>query len=388
MNDMPIIMLALVLFTAALSPARAADPKAKVIPDAVARQVVAHYTQTVRESYADAVAAAHALRVAVDSFARAPGEDSLRAAREAWKKARDAYSPTEAFRFYGGPIDHPQTGPEALINAWPIDEAYLDYVQGNAQAGIINHPREYPQITKELLVSLNEKGGEKNVSTGFHAVEFLLWGQDRSAKGPGERPYTDYVVDKTPHAARRAQTLRLLAELLESDLTRVAEQWKPGAANDYSAELSGAPLAESLRRIYTGVVSLSIDEMAGERMTVPLEKSDQENEQDCFSDYTARDLASNQAGIRRVYYGDAKGPGLEAVVKAIDPRLAARTDARLKATDRAIAALQKQSFDRVIAAKESSTDRKAARRAIAALEEQARTLAKSGLEMDLPLNIQ
>ena len=49
------------------------------------------------------------------------------------------YSPTEVFRFYGGPIDD-DNGPEGLLNAWPLDEVFIDYVLGNPDAGIINDP--------------------------------------------------------------------------------------------------------------------------------------------------------------------------------------------------------------------------------------------------------
>ena len=79
-------------------------------------------------------------------------------------------------------------GPEGLINAWPLDEAYIDYVEGDPAAGVVNDPDTYPTIDAELLTSLNEQGGEANISTGWHAIEFLLWGQDLSTDGPGDAP--------------------------------------------------------------------------------------------------------------------------------------------------------------------------------------------------------
>ena len=72
-----------------------------------------------------------------------------------------------------------------MINAWPMAEAYIDYVEGDPEAGIINNPDEFPQITAELIESLNEEGAEENISAGWHAIEFLLWSQDMNEVGPG-----------------------------------------------------------------------------------------------------------------------------------------------------------------------------------------------------------
>ena len=72
-------------------------------------------------------------------------------ARKAWLAAREPYGQTEAFRFYGGPIDDAK-GPEGRINAWPLDEAYIDSVKGKAGSGIINN-RKIP-LTKAKLASL------------------------------------------------------------------------------------------------------------------------------------------------------------------------------------------------------------------------------------------
>ena len=67
------------------------------------------------------------------------GRDSraLADARDAWTTGISVFSQTEVFRFYGGPIDAPDTGPEGRINAWPLDEAYLDYVEGQPEAGLV-----------------------------------------------------------------------------------------------------------------------------------------------------------------------------------------------------------------------------------------------------------
>ena len=115
----------------------------------------------VHAAYEDSLAAARNMQQAIAAFTAAPSTESQAAARKAWLAAREVYGQTEAFRFYGGPIDS-ANGPEARINAWPMDEAYVDYVEGKANAGLINS-RKQP-ISKKALAALNERGGEENIA--------------------------------------------------------------------------------------------------------------------------------------------------------------------------------------------------------------------------------
>ena len=140
--------------------------------------------------------------MAIDRFIDEPTPAHLEAAKRLWLRARDDYGLTEVFRFYDGPIDNPEDGPEGLINAWPLDEAYIDYVEGHPNAGIINKPGGFPVINAELLMSLNEQGGEENVSTGWHAIEPLLWGQDLNKDDPGDRPIEDYTTNAQCRSSR------------------------------------------------------------------------------------------------------------------------------------------------------------------------------------------
>ena len=192
--------------------------------------VIDGYTAIVRAGYDDTLATARALKTAVDAFVAAPSPATLEAARTAWKAAREPYGQTEAFRFYDGPIDDPDTGPEGRINSWPLDEVYIDYVEGNATGGIINDPAMFPTLTKQAIADQNAVGGEENISTGYHAIEFLLWGQDMDPNGPGARPYTDYVTGGAANHDRRGQYLKLVAELLVDDLQAVVDAWEPDAA--------------------------------------------------------------------------------------------------------------------------------------------------------------
>lgn len=305
------------------------------------RDVLTHYAELVHASYADSAAAARTLKLAIDAFTRAPSEDGLREARARWLAARDWYGQTEAFRFYGGPIDG-EDGPEGRINAWPMDEAYVDGVAGNPTAGIIND--RTLKLDTETLVGMNEKDGEENISTGWHAIEFLLWGQDLNADGPGQRAWTDFVDGEAPNADRRRAYLKLVTELLVADLESLAEAWARGTKN-YRADFVSDPA--SLTKMISALGILSRAELAGERIEVALDSQSQEDEHSCFSDNTHRDIVANALGIRNVWRGEfvrsdgslLVGPSLHALVANKDKALADRVDADMSASLKAAEAI-------------------------------------------------
>ncbi len=275
-------------------------------------EVVEHYADGVFASYQASVDSATKMGDDIEAFLDAPTEETLDTARKAWLTARPDYGVTEAFRFYGGPIDDEESGPEGQLNAWPMDEAYVDYVEGDGEAGIINDPDDYPTLDADTLASLNEAGGETNVSTGWHAIEFLLWGQDLSEDGPGERPVTDYT--NAPNADRRSEYLASATQLLLTDLQDVADAWDPDGDDNFRVKFLALPTDEALTNIVTGVGELSRGELAGERMSVAYTERSEEDEHSCFSDNTTEDIVANAQGVANVVTGDypggVTGPGL------------------------------------------------------------------------------
>lgn len=268
------------------------------------------YASIVFAGYEDSYNEAVKLQTAINAFVDNPTQAGLDACKAAWKSAREPYGQTEAFRFSGGPIDD-EDGPEGMLNAWPLDENYIDYVTGMAMAGVINDPSTYPTIDKALLESLNEKGGEANISAGYHAIEFLLWGQDdpnTALLTPGNRPYTDYLTTggTAANQARRGEYLRAAAELLVADLASVKNEWDPNNSGNYRADFLAMNSDKALQNILTGIGTLSKSELAGERIFVALDNQDQEDEHSCFSDNTHRDIILNAQGIRNVYLGEYK----------------------------------------------------------------------------------
>ena len=373
------IMLLLFLLTVCgtETPASTAIPEPNV--DSVKRDVVANYADGVYSLYSKSLTSATDMDRAIDLFLSDPTASSLEAAKRAWLNARDDYGPTEAFRFYGGPIDNEENGPEGLLNAWPMDESYVDYVEGNANAGIINNPAEFPTINASLIESLNEEGGEQNVSTGWHAIEFLLWGQDLNEAGPGSRPLEDYTSD--PNAARRAAYLAAASDLLLVHLQQMVNAWAPGDSGNYRAEFLALDSDAALANIITGIGELSRGELAGERMTVAYEERSQEDEHSCFSDNTTADIVGNARGIQMVFsgkYGAVSGPGVEALVAITNPELAGQLAMEI---DRSVALAEviPSPFDLHLRDSIANNDpgREAVLRTIISLEQQTDTIVSA-----------
>ncbi|HEY6642012.1 imelysin family protein [Povalibacter sp.] len=370
-------------------------------PDDPRRPVIATYASIAHATYEDTLLATRALDQAVDRLLAQPSPETLDAARQRWREARVPYSYSEAFRFYAGPIDA-EGGPEPQMNGWPLDENHIDAVQKdvyNAAPGldIIGNAKAFPEITPELIAAQNEAGGEKNIASGWHAIEFLLWGQDRNdpPESAGQRSHTDFVPTGDPAtdvAARRGQYLKAATTLLISDLEMLVAAWDPTSPADapnYRAKLVSGDIYTGLKHMLTGMAALAEVEMAGERMSVPLLSGDQEEEQSCFSDTTADDLRNNGAGITHVYFAryqrtngeTVSGPSLADLVKKADPRVAEEVDERLARTSDALGAIRNP-FDREIQP-DNAEGRTRVQTAIDALRAEALSIGRAAQSLQI-----
>jgi putative iron-regulated protein len=333
------------------------------------RAVLATHAELGAAMYADAAAGARSLQQAVARLVEAPSAETLAAARRVWIEARPAYSRTECFRF-GNPVVDAWEG---RVNAWPLDEGLIDYVDTASYgeesdenplftANIIASRRithagetiDVSTITPEALGKLHEIGGvEANVTIGWHAIEFLLWGQDLNGTGPGagNRPHTDFIRGEGGTGGnmdRRCAYLTTVASMLVAELDAMAASWRPGgeARRALTARGSDAGLAA----ILTGLGSLSLGELAGERMKLGLLLNDPEEEHDCFSDNTHNSHHSNVVGMRAVYLGEyrrtdggvVRGPSLSDFVRAGFPALDREMRGKLDATLAAFEALKRR----------------------------------------------
>lgn len=381
------------------------------------REVLETYRHIAERSYADALAGAVALQRQVDMLIEAPSPAHLDAARAAWRAARAPYAQSEALRFGNWFVDEWET----RINAWPVDEGFLDYVAPETVAGLTNPHAHLNLVAREearigartlatrritplLLRSLQALGDiEANVATGYHAIEFLLWGQDLNGHGPGagDRPWTDFATNAEQctdgpqaaplaHCQRRGQILQAQLEHLIRELAEMRARWAdhPGSYGDRLVQ--GDP-EEGLRRVLFGLASMSGGELAGERMQVALLAQSPEEEQDCFSDDTHQSLYFNALGISNLYRGryggQPLGPALQALVQARAPQLAQPLADAFAATEKAMAAIraageQGQTFDQLIGP-DHATGQALISTAIAALQQQTELLEALGQSLAL-----
>ncbi|MCZ2722319.1 peptidase [Marinomonas sp. 15G1-11] len=342
--------------------------------------VVVQYADIAEAVYEDSLITAMALRDQIQVFLDHPTESNLAKAKEAWIAARVPYQQSEVYRFGNAIVDDW----EGKVNAWPLDEGLIDYVDTSAygeesdvnslySANIIANKTltiggstlDASKITPELIAEhLHEADGvEANVASGYHAIEFLLWGQDLNGtnKGAGERPASDYDLQNCSngHCERRREYLLAATDLLISDLEEMAQNWKhAGAARVALLEQSSD---QGLSTILTGMGSLAYGELGGERTKLGLLLHDPEEEHDCFSDNTHYSHYYDAKGIKNAYLGEytridgtlVKGPSLSTLVQQAQPSLDVTMKARLMATEAAAQvmvdqAMQGNTFDVLI----------------------------------------
>jgi putative iron-regulated protein len=377
------------------------------------KEVLKTYADIAQAGYEDSLDTAKTLRLAVNAFIAKPTEANLGGARAAWIAARIPYMQTEAYRFGNAIVDDW----EGKVNAWPLDEGLIDYVAAaygtdspenelyvanvikNISLTIGGKKLNTAKLTKELLAEkLQEAGGvEANVATGYHAVEFLLWGQDMNGTdaGAGVRPATDYNPKKCSNGncARRAQYLRTVTNLLIDDLAWMAKQWREGGEGRKVIENGSSE--DGLAAIMTGLGSLSYGELAGERIKLGLMIHDPEEEHDCFSDNTHSSHFFDALGIRNVYFGRYRrsdgssvgGPSVSDLVKAKSPEVDAEMRAKLDATMGAmntlyLRALTTESYDQMIG-EGNDTGNKVVQDVLAALLAQTKAIERAVAILDL-----
>ena len=382
-------------------------------PAAAVKAVLENYADIAQAGYEDARDIAGTLKLAVEALLDKPTEANLLAARAAWIAARIPYMQTEAYRF-GNPIVDDWEG---KVNAWPLDEGLIDYVAeaygtespenefyvanviANTAITIGGKKLDTAKITKALLAEeLQEAGGvEANVATGYHAIEFLLWGQDLNGTGPGNgaRLATDFDAKNctSGNCARRAQYLRTATELLVDDLAWMADQWKKGG--EARKAVTEASEKAGLTAVMTGLGSLSYGELAGERMKLGLMIHDPEEEHDCFADNTHASHFFDALGIRNVYLGSYRradrslltGPSVSDLVRAksskADDDVRASLDATMQAMNALyLRALTVESYDQMIGEgnEEGNT---VVQRVVDALLEQTKAIERAVAALEL-----
>lgn len=358
---------------------------------------VSNYATIAATNYDDAYTTAATMQTAIEDFITSPSAATLIEAQDAWLYARDFYGQTEAFREANGPIDNESLlATEGQINAWPLDEGYIDYVSDGTtkvQNGLIGD--DTFELTEENLINNNETPNDDSISVGWHAIEFLLWGQDLNANGiftdGGNRDYTDYTTEE--NATRRKEYLQIVTNLLVNDLKDLRDTWADGGS--YRTTFETMDTETALTNILNGIGFISNGEVALERLDAAIDE-DQENEHSCFSDNTNQDMWANVHGINNVIEGTytakngtiVSGTSLiELVAKSnseISTNLEEKADITIEKLD-ALLALNKN-FDEIIS-EETLGSNGPAGQLSSALKTQGTAIAEASTALGISISI-
>lgn len=346
---------------------------AKSSPEEAAQAFKNTYAIIAQMNYGEALAKAQEFQQLEEDFKSRPSQQGLEDLRKAWINSRPSYGQSEVFRFVDGPIDgvneKGEEGPEGRLNAWPLNEAYIDYVKGDPKAGIIADLTV--PLNTEMIVKRNQQDDEADVSTGYHAIEFLLWGQDFNPSGPGQRPSSDFEGEGKVQERRR-EYLSLITKQLNDDLGMVNEAWSKTGFYYQGAYQALKPM-EVVQKALNSLATLSGFELASERMATALDSGDQEDEHSCFSDTTHLDFIANAQGVDNVYYGrygSYKGKGLHDLAILVDAALAKKIDAQLTITRNLVKSL-KPPIDQILASSKDAPERLQLEALVKSLQKQA-----------------
>lgn len=346
-----------------------------------AKAEIQGYAQLAADTYAAALSDGQTLRTAIAAFLATPDDETLARARDAWINGRRSWELAEAFRFYDGPIDvaDNEVGPLNRLDGWPVEPSAIDYVEDNPTAGIVNDMKQ--ALTRATLVGQDKTG---HPVTGWHAIEFLLWGQEPTgAAEPGDRPVTDYLPNQ-PNNDRRRTYLKLTADMLIDDLHYLVESWDPKSRNSYAAAFRVLNQREAIGRIMNGVAQLTGQELATNRLAGALDTKDSRRLTSRFSETSYQDFVFALRGVRNVWTGDFGGetrPGLSTLVGRIDPVLAQKILHALDHAEESVAMLNTPLGRETLAAPAGSPARQDAERAVADLKRFASLIRDAGTKM-------
>lgn len=344
-------------------------------PSVSRSEVKQNYVAMAAAAYTDSVTTAQTLKTAIDTFVADPTEQNLTAARAAYKEARVPYQQSEIMRWdetittnhnpdQGGlqSIDDR----EGQVNAWPLDESLIEHIISQTSAidaaalasqnGALT-PSQQAQVDAEddadAKQALIDGFGEANVTTGFHAIEFMLWNRDDQARGPGSRAASEFVCDsQAPQSqeCRNAQYLSAAAELLVSDLQDMQAEWSNTENNTLAHNYLES--AEGIDYMAQALASMAVGELAGARLAAGLwrdlradglgiKEGDYEEEHDCFSDLSHVAVYYNFVALKNAFYGSytkldgsvVSGPSFGGYLNSLNSSLYNQLDTVLKAAD-------------------------------------------------------
>lgn len=323
-----------------------------------------YVTNTVLPTYKDMADAAIEMRELCHTMqskheAGTLAESDIKAAGEAWKKARKSWELSEAFLF--GPAANHNIDPH--IDSWPLDKAAMDNL--------------LTQIRNGNAWSLENNGGYGLI--GFHAVEYMLFELSED-ENTSKVHSTDYTPEELEYLVAVADDLCAQCVCLEAcwagmdglSQTKkdILEEAELDYGENYGWEMMNAGQGGSRFKTYQEVAEEIIqgcidiaDEVGNTKIGRPHIGSSSEDKNYIESPYSLNsieDFADNIRSIRNAYCGSRSGqPSVSDYVKAQNPT----ADAAVRtAIENAIAAIERipEPFAKTAAGAEAEAAMKAA----------------------------
>lgn len=290
--------------------------------------------------YSDALFQATNLQTAIASFVTDPTDDGLSESRLAWRNAYYAYLQCAALQFSNGPVDDDRDL-SRQIGKWPINPSLIDYTTGQF-GGLISDSAELPNVTLDALQALNGPDVNRPTTIGFHAIEFLLWGEDDDDVAlltAGNRTFLDYngADSSIQNTVRRSKYLRVCSEILVSQLGVLTNEWDSLGSKNYRKDFIGLEVNSALKNILTGMGTLAKSEISERALEKPVSASSQDLEVSNYSDNTITDFIAMTNSLDIFYRGtytpltslDIKGKSVEDLIGEANPELADQVDKKL-----------------------------------------------------------
>lgn len=230
----------------------------------------------------------------------------VKAAADAWVKARKYWEQSEAFLF-GAAADY---GIDPHIDSWPLTLSSLE--------SLLDSPKIMAEFNADYAGE-NLNGG----LLGFHAVEYVLF-RNGKARKVADIPEVEktYAIGVAGDLAR--QTIRLYASWVGVDnMTGEASGWKKAYFEkigeddpiieeptiDYGARLENAgndtqyPTQKSgIAEILSGAITIA-DEVGNAKITDPVKSGKALDVESWYSHNSLEDFQDNIRSIQNAYYG-------------------------------------------------------------------------------------
>ena len=280
---------------------------------ASAKEIALEYVQQIDTDFKQAGIEIEKFQSSIATLTDQTNIENLNLSKQAWLNAHSAYELTTLHRYYATQLMGEQDSLALMqlqyqINHWPIVPGYIDYVDGYPDSGIVH------DINVNLDAdSLREQHGSFDVSEvtlGFHAIEFLLWGYDADSVA---RPATDFdaVLELTPKEIesgytleqlsnnRRRLFLTVVADTLVKDFLAVQSLWlaeKPSISQRIES-ISGTELIV----ILADSMSAMLTQELLQRSLYPMLNGDfVESVQSPYSRSTQNAVSSQLSGLERL----------------------------------------------------------------------------------------